>query len=155
MSFYNKNTADYTEIGIAVAKYKYGGKVKLNIPALLPLSKHNKLISDTDENDDDNLLNKNPNNIDLGKVTECNYIELTVPLNMCPNCEGMKELLEKNLKIKVLPNNCGCPDNPSTHNHETKIKYKCKHEGNKGDKFVVLFIGGDINNPIIYRRYDD
>ena len=155
MSFYNKNTADYTEIGIAVAKYKYGGKVKLNIPALLPLSKHNKLISDTDENDDDNLLNKNPNNIDLGKVTECNYIELTAPLNMCPNCEGMKELLEKNLKIKVLPNNCGCPDNPSSHNHETKIKYKCKHEGNKGDKFVVLFIGGDINNPIIYRRYDD
>ena len=139
MSFYNKNTADYTEIGIAVAKYKYGGKVKLNIPALLPLSKHNKLISDTDENDDDNLLNKNPNNIDLGKVTECNYIELTVPLNMCPNCEGMKELLEKNLKIK----------------DETKVEYKCKHEGNKGDKFVVLFIGGDINNPIIYRRYDD
>ena len=35
-----------------------------------------------------------------------------------------KELLEKNLKIKVLPNNCGCPDNPSSHNHETKIKYK-------------------------------
>ena len=139
MSYYDKNTSDYTEIGIAVAKYKYGGKVKLNIPALLPLSKHNKLISDTDENDDDNLLNKNPNNIDLGKVTECNYIELTVPLNMCPNCEGMKELLEKNLKI----------------NHETKVEYKCKHEGNKGDKFVVVFIGGDINNPIIYRRYDD
>ena len=81
MSYYDKNTSDFTEIGIAVAKYKYGGKVKLNIPALLPLSKHNKLISDTDENDDDNLLNKNPNNIDLGKVTECNYIELTVPLN--------------------------------------------------------------------------
>ena len=155
MSYYDKNTSDFTEIGIAVAKYKYGGKVKLNIPALLPLSKHNKLISDTDENDDDNLLNKNPNNIDLGKVTECNYIELTVPINMCPNCEGMKEKKKKNLKIKVIPNKCGCPDNPNAHKHETKIKYKCKHEGNKGDKFVVLFIGGDINNPIIYRRYDD
>ena len=30
----------------------------------------------------------------------------------------------------------------------------CTHEGLKGQKFIVNFIGGNINKPIIYRRYD-
>lgn len=31
---------------------------------------------------------------------------------------------------------------------------ECTHKGKKGQKFIVSFIGGNINKPIIYRRYD-
>ena len=31
MSFYDKNTSDFTEIGIAVAKYNYGKKAKITL----------------------------------------------------------------------------------------------------------------------------
>ena len=54
MSFYDKNTSDFTEIGVAVAKYNYGKKAKITIPALLPLVKDDKVYRETDENNDDN-----------------------------------------------------------------------------------------------------
>lgn len=31
---------------------------------------------------------------------------------------------------------------------------KCNHKGTKGQKFIVSFIGGNINKPILYRRVD-
>ena len=154
MSFYDKNTSDFTEIGIAVAKYNYGKKAKITIPALLPLVPADKVYRETDENDDDKLINKDPSDLDLGKVTECNYVELLIPKYLCPKCSGMELEIEKNLKVEVQPSNCGCPDSGS-HDHEVKVSFKnCKHEGKAGDKFLVTFVGGNINNPIVYRRYD-
>lgn len=34
------------------------------------------------------------------------------------------------------------------------IDPNCNHKGSKGQKFIVNFVGGDINKPIIYRRYE-
>lgn len=34
------------------------------------------------------------------------------------------------------------------------IDPKCNHKGKKGQKFIVNFIGADINKPVIYRRYE-
>lgn len=129
MSFYDKNTSDFTEIAIAVGKYTYGKKAKVTIPALLPLVPADKAYKETDETDDDNLFNRDPSDLDLGNVTETNYVELLVPKYLCP-CYGAETY------------------------GETEAT-KCSHKGYKGDKFLVTFVGGDINNPIIYRRYDD
>ena len=144
MSFYDKNTSDFTEIGVAVAKYNYGKKAKITIPALLPLVPADKVYRETDENDDDKLINKDPSNLDLGKVTECNYVELLIPKYLCPKCSGMELEIEKNLKVEIEPSG-----------HKAKVSFtNCKHEGQAGDKFLVTFVGGNINNPIVYRRYD-
>ena len=144
MSFYDKNTSDFTEIGIAVAKYNYGKKAKITIPALLPLVPADKVYRETDENDDDKLINKDPTDLDLGKVTECNYVELLIPKYLCPKCSGMELEIEKNLKVEIEPSG-----------HTAKVSFtNCKHEGKAGDKFLVTFVGGNINNPIVYRRYD-
>ena len=120
MSFYDKNTSDYTEIGIAVAKYNYGKKAKITIPALLPLVKDDKVYRETDQIYDDNILNRDPSDLNLGKVTECNYVELFIPKYLCPKCSGMELEIEKNLKVEIQPNNCGCDDSGS-HDHVAKV----------------------------------
>ena len=123
MSYYDKNTSEFTEIGIAVGKYTYGKKAKITIPALLPLVPADKAYKETDENDDDNLLNRDPTELDLDKGTDTNYVELLIPRYLRYDVEEAGE--------------------------------STSYKGKKGDKFLVTFVGGNINNPIVYRRYHD
>lgn len=122
MDFYNKSNMTYSEIAIALEDFTYGEDVKMTIPVLLPLVNYkDEPISTTEYISNKNILNKDKDNLKVGKVTVNNYITLTVPKDLCP-CFG--------------------------------IDNECEHKGLKGQKFIVNFIGGNINKPIIYRRYD-
>lgn len=122
MDFYNKSNMTYSEIAIALEDFTYGEDVKMTIPVLLPLVNYkDEPTSTTTYISNKNILNKNKDNLKVGKVTTNNFITLNVPKDLCP-CFGIDE--------------------------------ECEHSGLKGQKFIVNFIGGNINKPIIYRRYD-
>ncbi len=69
-----------------------------------------------------------------------------------------KNILNKNkdnLKVsKVTVNNYITLNVPKDLCPCFGLDENCTHEGLKGQKFIVNFIGGNINKPIIYRRYD-
>lgn len=147
MDFYNSTDMTLTEIAEALADFTYGSSAKIYIPALLPLvDVTEKPTSSTRFINIKKIANKNPNDLDIGKVIARNYIMLQVPVEMCPKCKGVGYTLEEQiLRVKL---------DTGIINFPVLKKKPCKHEGKKGQKFIINFAGGNINNPAIFRRYD-
>lgn len=147
MDFYNSTDMTLTEIAEALADFTYGSTAKIYIPALLPLvDVSERPTSSTRFINIKKIANRNPNDLDIGKVIARNHIMLQVPVEMCPKCKGVGYTLEEGTTtIKIDKDIVSIP----------VIKKKpCKHEGKKGQKFIINFAGGNINNPAIFRRYD-
>ena len=72
-----------------------------------------------------NIMNKDINSL---KITSCecqNYLEILIPLELFRH-----KFDQKNLLYEYLP-----------------------YDGSAGEQFVMSFIGGDINKPVVLRRY--
>ena len=105
--FYKNLDLRYPELAICMEDCTNIGK--FFIPILFPLLNNDQIQENTDLNISTRNIKSDIGNLNIGKCTTVNYIELKLPL------------------------------------HVPIAK--------KGDKFVIVFIGGDINKPCLLGRY--
>lgn len=72
----------------------------------------------------------------LNKRNIINKDKDNIIVTKCTKCNYIELLVPKDL--------CPC----------LGINDNCDHTGKQGQKFIINFIGADINKPIIVRRYD-
>lgn len=136
---YQNSDMVYSEVVTALEDYTYGGVCKIYMPsvsALLPKTtkKETKKLGTS------NIMNKDKSKLGIDKYTSCSYVELVVPLNLCPKCGGSIN------DIKHI-NTCGECTGEVYH-------VRCSHSGKKGDQFIVTFIEGDTQKCNIIGRYE-
>ena len=120
---YSDSTMNTPEIGIALEDFTYGGTVKISIPSLTPFMDNNKASSGNNKVIKKNIMNKDTSQLKLTDCISQNYIELPVPLEL--------------YRYKL----------------NEPYERTATYSGSKGEKFVIMFIGGSIDKPIIVRRY--
>lgn len=131
---YQNSDMVYSEIAEALDDYNYGGTCKLYIPSVSALMPHST-VKVTRRNTKDNIMNKEKDILGISTYTSSSYIELPVPLHMCPSCGGSSNI------DHIVIGDCEV-----YHIH-------CAHEGHKGDKFMITFIEGDTQKCNIVGRY--
>ena len=113
------------EIGIAIENFQYGGIAKISIPSLTPFTDNTKNALYTNKINKSNIMNKDVDKLGITACSYQNYLELEVPLELYRH--KFDQSNERNEYIS--------------------------YSGSAGEKFAISFIGGDINKPIILRRY--
>ena len=135
--FYQNTDYRYSEIGIAKTNFTYGGKVDIYIPTITPFKSgksEDKISYDCIVNDDKRFIKSGKSS----KCTSTSTLRLTVP-----------HYLADYERSPMLPHNCHVPMEP----HQDIVKYKWS--GSAGTKFIIVFVGGNINNAQIIGRYYD
>ena len=135
--FYQNTDYRYSEIGIAKTNFTYGGKVDIYIPTITPFKSgksEDKISYDCIVNDDKSFIKSGKSS----KCTSTSTLRLTVP-----------HYLADYERSPMLPHNCHAPMEP----HQDIVKYKWS--GSAGTKFIIVFVGGNINNAQIIGRYYD
>lgn len=128
--FYQNLDLRYPELAICLED-SVNGIAKFYIPVLTPLLELDEPYDNTDINvNKSNILNDS-SSMEINACTTSNYLELCLP---------SKEAIKSSLNS----------DNTIT-NRTTSVQDFCS----KGDIFVVVFIGGDPNKPVIIGRYNN
>lgn len=133
--FYQNTDYKYTEIGIAKTNFTYGGRVDIYIPTITPF----KSGKSEDKISYECIINDDKTFIGNGKSSKCastNTLNLYVP-----------HYLADFVRSPSLPHNCHVPMEP----HQDIVQYKWN--GTAGTKFIISFVGGNINNAQIIGRY--
>ena len=139
--FYNKIDLMYPELAINAEPIDRlnPGKCKFYIPVLMPYLSKTEISKKKEYFDNSEMLNVRPNLYDVGSIEITNYVELYVS----------KELL--------CGGKCQC-FNYTCEYCEEYIKgcnYHVDRYIPKNSKWVVVFIGGDIDYPVITARIPD
>lgn len=118
--------------------YTYGSNVKCTIPTLLPMLDKSNVVEEKNKVFDFNLMNKDKSLVKLDRYTSSNYINVYIPKKLAPIkfCKDSKSF-SKISDCNCTPCTCGLDLN-----------------GKKGDKFVVMFVGGDIKNIRVIERLE-
>jgi len=171
---------DYNEVAIAMNDYKYGDTVQFFIPALMSLidNKYAKSISHSIIKK--NIMNKDSKNLVIGDIVTGNYINLYVPLQLADynhiydyvnksitdSDNRISEVLQfaqnKMNEIKSYADSridsviAESPISSSGINMDAPdLNHDIKNpdpQGKAGDKFIVSFAGGNINECKIIGR---
>ena len=137
--FYQNTDYKYTEIGIAKTNFTYGGRVDIYIPTITPFKSgksEDKISYDCIVNDDKSFIGN-------GKSSKCastNTLRLVVP-----------HYLADYVRSPGRTHYCHECGAAISQPHEDMVKYNWN--GTAGTKFIISFVGGNINNAQIIGRY--
>lgn len=145
-NYYQETDYRYTEIGIALNDFVYGGTVKVSIPTITPFMKNDNEVVSTDVVSTVNIINDDINALGITsyeskKFSTGNAIELKVPWNLAD--------VERNPVVHPFSaHGAGHPAVP--HTDMVKLNWN----GIKGTRFIITFVGGELNNARIVGRMD-
>lgn len=127
--FYQDLDLRYPELAICIED-SVDGIAKFYIPVLTPILDSSEPYDITDINVNKSNILSDTSSMEINACTSSNYLELRLP---------GKEFMMSSLNSTK----------DDIHNTRTTITDPCF----KGDMFVVVFIGGDPNKPVIIGRY--
>ena len=139
-NFYTELDLKYPEMAIALDDIDIlnPGNVRFIIPILTPGVSMNKANRNMVSQSKSNLMNANKTAFEIDAVTVRNYIILPVTKEVCGTTLTdyifPKDSDEYNKFISNIPNS---------------VRYI-----KKGSRWIVIFLGGDITNPVIVGRYN-
>lgn len=132
--YYQDLDLRYPELAICLEDANENGIAKFYIPVLTPILDSEEIHDEEDHNISKSNILSDSSSMNIKACKSSNYIELQLPeVNRCEcTIDGTCE-------------HCGHPICVPKH-----YKYDPCH---KGDKFAIIFIGGDPNKPFILGRY--
>lgn len=154
-NYYTDSDCKYSEIVIAMEDFSYGTYVKCTIPSILTFTgsevneKESKLNTS-------NIMNKNKEALGISSYNSCNYINIFIPKQFAPIDDFHKHIhndIDKHVGLiqPILGGHIHI-NNPDIGN---RVEDHIYHPvGKKGDKFIALFVGGDMNKCSIVGRYE-
>ena len=182
--FYEELDLRYPEIAVCIEKIDRTnpGKKKFYIPVLTPNLDTTSLKTkvETVHQNSSNIINENGPNIENVKIQ--NYIEIYLPKELCAFVGGDFKVVNKgNMTVKsngriTISGSTDIGGGMAPHSHSTlsgggsytidgtETTYKGILNSiptdqyryiEKGSKWIVVFIGGDISKPQIIGRYYD
>ena len=182
--FYEELDLRYPEIAVCIEKIDRTnpGKKKFYIPVLTPNldTKSLKTKVETVHQNSSNIANENGPNIENIKIQ--NYIEIYLPKELCAfvggdfNIKNQKDITVNSNGTMTLSGSTSIGGGLGPHSHSTLAgsgSYDIKGKDTvfkgvlnsiptdkyryieKGSKWIVVFIGGDISKPQIIGRYYD
>lgn len=128
--FYQNLDLRYPELAICLED-SVNGIAKFYIPVLTPLLESDEPYDIADINVSKSNILSDTSSMEINACTSSNYLELRLP---------NKEYMEPSLG----------PNNTIT-STLTSVQDSCI----KGDKYVVIFVAGDPNKPVLIGRYYD
>jgi hypothetical protein len=174
--FYENLDLTYPEIGICAEKIDRcrPGKKKFFIPILTPYIDTSTPKTSTVVQRNSNIMNYDKSSVEVSNLTELNYIEIEIPKELCAYVGGdfeVKGKLESKYETYTIQGNgtVGPPESYSvlsatgtTLNGTTKVEGKMLIKPverdryiEKNSKWLIVFIGGDINKPRVICRLPD
>jgi hypothetical protein len=134
-NFYNEIDLMYPEIAINAEKIDRlnPGTCKFYIPILMPYLSKSSISKKKEHFNNSDMLNVRPNLFDVGTLEITNFIEIKLSKEVC--CGGKCQCL-----------NYSCDECIK------KCDYKIDRYIPENSKWVVVFIGGDINYPVIISK---
>ena len=140
------NTADYkyTEIGIALTDFEYGGKVQIAIPTITPFNSTSSNIDSNEKITYFNIVNADKSFLNNSKSSCCtvtNSFTLFVPWYLSD--------------VEISPIEHQFTDSGG-HNNPAQVHkdfIRLLRKGLKGTKFIISFVGGNVLNAQIIGRY--
>lgn len=154
---YIESGNNYTEKVIALEDYEFGKIAKFSIPSLVPFMSKTDIDSEPYKVSLNKIKNKDKtqfkNNIGFSMS---NYLELLVPMEMSDYQtlyndinnninEVTSNILDILKQIKQDPDSVVIPDNLG-------LNKNYKVNGKKGDKYIISFVGGNMNSAKIIGR---
>ena len=168
-NFYDNLDLRYPEIAICIDRIDRinPGIKNFYIPILTPNVDTSSLKTKTEIVRLDNSILENDQKINISSVKVQNYIPISIPKELCSILDG--EFSIENIKdISIKTNNgkiniTGSTQSGGTMTFDGKvatfkgdIKIIPKNRYiDAGSKWIVVFIGGDINKPQIIGRYTE
>lgn len=133
--YYQNTDYKYTEIGIALNDFIYGDKVEIAIPVLTPFESTSLPLVSTEKISYDCIENADRSFINNSKVSSCtitNNMVLYVPYYLADYIRS-----------------------PSAHDRSHPDFIKLDWNGKKGTKFIISFVGGNLDKAQIIGRYHE
>lgn len=139
-NFYTELDLKYPEIAIAMDDIDIlnPGLVRFIIPILTPGVNMTKPILNTVYQSKSSLMNSNKAAFEINNIKLRNYITLPVTREVCGT--NLVDYLFKK-------------DSNEYYNFISNIPNSVRYI-KKGSKWIVIFLGGDITNPVIIGRYN-
>lgn len=145
-NYYQETDYRYTEIGIALTDFIYGDTVKVSIPTMTPFMNNTDEIVSTEAVSTVNIINDDINALGITsyesrKYTTGNAIELKVPYYLADF---------KRTPI-IHPFTAHKESHPAVaHTDMVQLDWN----GKKGTRFIITFVGGQLDSPRIIGRMD-
>lgn len=145
-NYYQETDYRYTEIGIALTDFVYGGTVKVSIPTMTPFMKNDSEVISTETVSTVNIINDDINALgitsyDSRKYTTGNAVVLKVPFYLA-------DYVRTPVVHPFIGHGMGHPAVPHTD------MVQMKWNGKKGTRFIITFVGGQLDSPRIIGRMD-
>lgn len=139
-NFYTELDLKYPELAIAIDDIDIlnPGNIRFIIPVLTPGVNTTKPIFNTVFQSKSNLMNANKSAFEINNITMRNYITLPVTREVCGTT----------LTDYIFPK-----DSDEYYRFIDNIPDSVRFI-RRGSKWIVIFLGGDITNPIIVGRYN-
>ena len=161
--FYDKLDLKYPEIAICIERIDRldPGNPKFIIPVLTPNLNTNSEFSKSIFQNDSNIRNGDISP-EIANITMNNYITIPLPKELCGNYDTTflqcaRMLVDVDLDC-VTSNNGEYHNCNGTLNKEFQTLYDVLTSKSryieKGSKWIVVFVGGDITKPRIIAPYD-
>lgn len=146
-NYYDKLDLKYPEIAIAIDKIDRlkPGLIRFNVPVLTPNLTTNGKASKSDVHQSaSNIQNQNP--IKISNISITNYISCKIPKELCSNDISRSSVTG----TMIIGQTSGSILGGSYINLVDYDRYIPA-----GSKWIIVFIGGDINKPQIIGRYTE
>lgn len=179
LNYYENLDLRYPEIAIALEDIDRcnPGVIKFSVPILGPdqpqFPEHEELVIQTNSN----IVNKNKSEVEISNINIKNYISIEIPKELCALAHCTYNILDhpsfinspeayNTQKGTVLGAGLSCGGGNSIDvkgtaklNHVTGLIELCPvDEGNdyryirKPSKWLIMFVGGDVNKPAVICR---
>ena len=129
-NYYNNIDYKYSEIVITVEDFVYDSFVKCYLPSMMSLSEFNSPANG--KINTNNIMNENINALGISRYVPTNYINIFIPKELA-NIDNLTDFVYNQSKT------------------EDKLSYIPM--GKKNEKFIAVFVGGNINNCKVIGRY--
>ena len=172
INFYDTLDLKYPEIGIALEKIDRmnPGEIKFSIPILTPNVNNSSEFNETIHQTKNNLKNKDKSSFEVSNIKKSNYVKIKIPKELCA-LPGGKYIMESDsgsinnerftisLDQPIMEGQTSLSG--TAYENLGKLKYEVNltiHDDfryiEKGSKWIIVFVGGDINKPRVIGRYD-
>lgn len=151
-NYYLQSDMKYLDTVVALEDFYYGTKVKVSIASLTPLSNKNTDMEHTRKINKRNIMNKDIESLGISECTSSNYIYLFIPKEVTSY-----DQLHDHIHLEDIHKHIEKTQHDIHGNHilGTEYEHKYKPKGHKGDKFIIAYIGGDINKPYVIGREEN
>ena len=179
-NYYENIDFRYPEIAVCldVIDRMYPGTYRFRIPSMTPDMEDSKPIDKTIVQNGSNIANED-NNIQIDNIEICNYLELNVPRELVSYIgrwyyiEGEIDILGKDRATIDYASISGSVSDPADYARGSGRITLSNHKGEyeitrgkvyftpmdryieKNSKWIIMFVGGDVNKPNIIAPYKD